>query len=853
MKKLIILFALISHFALNAQKTPDLRYYLPDENYNSSIPTPAEVLGFEIGERHVSHDQMVRYVEKITAASGRMSLEIYGRTFEKRPLMLIKITSEARQGQLEDIRQKRKEAILNGSDLSDFPAVVYQGYSVHGNEASGGNAALLMLYYLAASENPEVKEWLENNIILLDPCFNPDGFNRFSSWVNSHRSQVEVSDPNHREFDEEWPGGRTNHYWFDVNRDWLPVQLPESKGRLVNFQKWLPNVLTDHHEMGTYSTFFFQPGIESRTNPNTPDNNEMLTAKIATYHADALDSIGSLYYSKESYDDFYYGKGSTYPDINGAVGILFEQASSRGSAQESPHGVLRFPFTVRNQVVTSFSTLRAANALRIQLLEHQQQFYAESKVMASQEEYPATLIKADDGHRLKAFTEILDVHEITYFSMSEAGYRSDGIDFNRENAIVVPHDQRQYRLFKIMTEDVTSFEDSLFYDISAWSFLHSFHLESAPFKGRRVEDYTAEKNSFYPDTSYPEYQEGIVAFIIPWKTYYSSGVVYELQEAGLRLKVSNREIDFGISKIYRGDIIIPIQSQELKGKALYDLIREKASKHNVSFFYTNSYSPLGAPFESLEKTGPYLGSRNIEPLEQPRIALLVGSGVSAYDAGEVWHLLDERMKIPVTLLETSDVNAGTLSRYNVLIMVDGSYRINKDVLSNWISEGNTIIAYEDAARSLAMTGITDVQFKSQQEQQTSSEENYENMELFDGAQVIGGTIFAAKGDLTHPLLYGYSRKQFPVFRSHTLYMEMAENPRSNPLSYAADPLISGYISDEQLAQIRNTAAIDVSGVGRGRVISFMDNTNFRAFWWGTNKLLMNAIFFGSTLDYGTTR
>jgi hypothetical protein len=213
-----------------------------------------------------------------------------------------------------------------------------------------------------------VDSLLNETVILLDPSFNPDGLNRFASWVNTHKSQTLVTDPVSRELNEAWPGGRTNHYWFDLNRDWLYVQHPESQGRIAKFHEWKPNILTDHHEMGSNSTFFFQPGVPSRINPLTPQKNRELTAKIGTFHARYLDKIGSLYFTEEDYDDFYYGKGSTFPDVNGAVGILFEQASSRGHAQETINGVLSFPFTIRNQVTTSFSTLAAARALRTELL-----------------------------------------------------------------------------------------------------------------------------------------------------------------------------------------------------------------------------------------------------------------------------------------------------------------------------------------------------------------------------------------------------------------------------------------------------------------------------------------------------
>ncbi|MDX1408775.1 MAG: M14 family metallopeptidase, partial [Saprospiraceae bacterium] len=362
---LTVLLALPS--SLSGQSV-DLTYYLPDITYNPAIPTPEGFLGYQVGDWHVSHDQLKFYMQELARRSDRITIEEYARSYENRPLLLLTITSPRNHARIDEILAQRQTltdpASTTSSPAGDSPVVIYQGYSIHGNEPSGANAALLMAYYLAAGQSEEVSNLLDNAVILLDPSFNPDGLHRFSAWVNSHKNQTLTSDPADREYSEAWPRGRTNHYWFDLNRDWLLLQHPESRGRVANFHKWKPNVLTDHHEMGTNSTFFFMPGIPSRTNPITPQRNQDLTAAIAEYHAEALDEIGSLYYTKESYDDFYVGKGSTYPDVNGGIGILFEQGSARGHVQESDNGLLTFQYAIRNQVRTSLSTQRAAIGLK---------------------------------------------------------------------------------------------------------------------------------------------------------------------------------------------------------------------------------------------------------------------------------------------------------------------------------------------------------------------------------------------------------------------------------------------------------------------------------------------------------
>ena len=343
---------------------PDAPFYLPTGiTYDTSVPTPRSVLGFVVGEWHVRHDQLATYMRVVAETSDRVKIEVTGRTHEQRPLLMLTISSAENLARLEEIRQAHlvlSDPAAPAPDTSDMPVVINLGYSVHGNEASGSNAALLVAYYLAAATGGEIERLLDNAIILLDPSLNPDGLARFAQWANMHRGRVLMADPNHREHREGWPNGRTNHYWFDLNRDWLLAQHPESHARLEQFHRWRPNVLIDVHEMGSSSTYFFQPGVPNRKNPLTPETNVRLTEEIAGFHAEALDSLGSLYYSEETFDDFYYGKGSTYPDAHGSVGILFEQASIRGHLRSTSDGDLSFPFAIRNQLTTTLSTLSAA-------------------------------------------------------------------------------------------------------------------------------------------------------------------------------------------------------------------------------------------------------------------------------------------------------------------------------------------------------------------------------------------------------------------------------------------------------------------------------------------------------------
>ncbi|SFH24279.1 M14 metallopeptidase family protein [Pontibacter chinhatensis] len=839
--------------AVVAQQTETpLSYYLPAGlSYNSSIPTPKDILGYNVGEWHASHDQLVMFMREIANLSDRISITEYGRTHENRPLYLLTITSPKNHQNIEQIKEQHRQLTdpeKSGSlNIKDMPAVVWMGYSVHGNEPSGSNASLLAVYHLAAAQGPEIEKLLDETIILIDPSINPDGMNRFASWVNSHRSKNLVTDPNSAEFSEAWPRGRTNHYWFDLNRDWLPLQHPESKGRLAKFHEWKPNVLTDHHEMGTNSTFFFQPGIPSRNNPLTPESNYKLTQKIGTYHAKALDKIGSFYYTEESFDDFYFGKGSTYPDINGAVGILFEQASSRGHAQESVNGVLTFPFTIRNQFTTTLSTLEAAQAMREELLAHQRDFYKDALNEAKKASTKAYVFGSEkDKARAFHLAEIIQQHQIAVYRPKES-FTVDKVTYTPENAYIIPTDQPQYKLIEAMFEKRTTFKDSLFYDISAWTFPLAFDLEHAAlssrnFKksqlGQKVEAFALPAGEVIGGKS--DY-----AYAFEWHGYYAPRALNQLMDRGISTRVATDKFTGADGKQFDyGTILIPVSGQSINADQLHQVLQEVAQQNALQVYAMGTgFTPQGIK----------LGSPMVRSLEQPRIMMLVGDGVNSYDAGEAWHLMDDRFGMRPVLVKTTDFNRSDLSKYNVLVMAEGSYNnISKDKLRAWVQQGGTVVGMGGAAKWLADNGIGNITFKKV-EPDTSAQRAYADLENAEGAHVIGGAIFETKLDLTHPLAYGYTDAKLPIFRSNTLFMERSKSPYANPVMYTSEPLMAGYISKPNLQRVKNTAAVDVTALGAGKVIAMPDNPNFRAFWYGTNKLFLNSIFFSQIISGNSAR
>ncbi|MEH6535528.1 MAG: M14 family metallopeptidase [Psychroserpens sp.] len=833
--RLTILFIVLSYFQINAQSQTDLSYYLPQNTtYNESIPTPESVLGHQVGEWHVTHDKLVQYMQALANASDRISIENRGTTFEGRPLLLLTITSPENHSNLESIRQTHIASTENNTvDTSNMPIVVYQGFSIHGNEPSGSNAALLVAYYLAASESNDVKELLNQTVILFDPSFNPDGLQRFAYWANTNRSKNLNPDPNDREYNEVWPGGRTNHYWFDMNRDWLPVQLPESRVRIASFHKWLPNILTDHHEMGTNASFFFQPGIPSRTHPLTPKLNQELTKNIGNYHAKALDKIGSLYYTEESFDDFYYGKGSTFPDINGGIGILFEQASSRGHIQESDNGILTFPFTIRNQFTAALSTLDAAKGMREDILQYQHDFYKNARTEATKENEKA-IVFGDEKDAAKTFhlAEILKRHQIDFHELKK-DISSDGKNFKKGFAYIIPKNQKNTRLINAMFEKRTKFQDSLFYDVSAWTFPLAFGLdysENATTReaGAKVDDLKMRTGSISAKSDY--------AYLMEWHEYYAPKALNKILGSDLRAKVGMKRFSINGKDYDYGTIMIPVQNQNKSPDALYDFLKQIAVENHLNIDAVKTGLTQGID----------LGSSQFRAMKQPKVAMIVGDGIRSYDAGEIWHLFDQRYDMRITKLDNKSLNRANLDRYNTIIMPSGSAGADAiKKLKEWVQKGGTLIGYRSALNWLNTNKFIKLDFKKM----TLDAKNitFEQRGDFRGAQVVGGAIFEADLDRSHPINFGYKNDKIALFRNNTMFMNTDKQSYNNPIQYTKNPLLSGYISKRNLDSLALTVPFKAKNLGQGNVIVFTDNTNFRAFWYGTNKLLMNAIFFREEL------
>ncbi len=847
-KILTLIIFICVPFAVNSQDY----YYNDFKPFNESIPSPEEFLGYPIGDYHTRHDLVVSYLKKLAELSNNASFSVYGKTYENRKLTLLAISSIDNHKNLEQIKIKHLQVVNGNTDITDFsdlPIIINLGYGVHGNEPSSTEAALLTAYILVASENEKVKEFRKEAVIFIDPTINPDGRDRHTNWVNNFRGDPLIADKYDIEHNETWPRGRTNHYWFDLNRDLFLGVHDESNARLKWYHEWYPNVVTDFHEMGTNSTYFFEPKNKSASlNPITPKENRSVLNKVfAEQFSEDLDKIGSLYFTDEVFDSTYPGYGSTYMDLQGSLALLFEQASSRGHLQENSTGVISFAFTIKNQFVSSIATIKASIKNKQLLYQYQHTFFANSKDKAAKSNVKGYVFGDDiDANRNKAFIDLLLKHKIEVYSL-EDDLKINDKKFKSENSYVVPTKQKQYYMVQSIFETYSKYRDSVYYDTSAWSLVNFYNMEYNELP--KMPKISSAINKGSNKIKVEPISTSDYAYIIPYEDYYAPAFLYQLQQNNVIVKTSSKpfsilsegkEVQFG-----RGALMVSVKDQRVTKDSLFNLIKVSSIKYEVQVYAVNSGFTI---------RGNGLGSRSFQTVKKPKVMMIVEGEVSSYEAGEVWHLFEKRMNMHITKVPERNFSKVDLSRYNVIIMVSGNYKLldkkSKEKLKEWISNGNTLITTAKASSWVIKNKLVNegVIAKGNDSLIQPTRMNYGDSRGSLGKQNIGGAIFQVDLDITHPIAYGYQKRNLPVYKNNTVFLKPSSNKFSTVASYSQEPHIDGYISDENMNLLKKSASIIVSKIGQGRVVLFADNPNFRGAWYGTNKLFMNAIFFGSLIN-----
>ncbi len=742
MKSLILfLFALLAIINAPAQTG----YFLPNaKKLNPNIPTPEQFLGYPIGSHHTRHDKIVEYFKRLDNLSERFVVEEIGATIGHRVQIVAKVTSASNHARLEEIRKKNLEG------ATDIPMVIQLGYNVHGNEPSSSEAAMLTAYFLAASEDDETLKWLNEMVILIDPVYNPDGRDRHTHWANMHKGAVPSSDPLEREHNEAWPGGRTNHYWFDLNRDWFLGVHPESRNRMQFFHQWRPYVMTDHHEMGTNSTFYFDPGKYTSNNPIVPAYlYDVVHPKFAEYFAAGLNDIGSLYFTKEAYDKLYPGYGSSYVNFYGGIGILFEQASSRGHLQETTTIPLTFGFTIRNQVSASLATVRASLTEKDMLRKLRKDFFSTAMSQAKASPVKAYVFgEPRDATRTAAFIDLLLMHQIEVYELGQ-NITVGGRSFEKGKTYVVPTEQTNYIMVRSAFEKDITYRDSTFYDASTWSLVHAFNMPHAEVKGafvkgNRVKELTRSLSSV---------QKSNYAYLMDITDYNAHRAIYNLQSKNIIVRTSFKPFSAKINGTERnfphGSLVIPVQQQKVNPDELFAAIKEASQMAGVDFYSVET---------GLSSKGVDLGSAAVRTVKQPKVLMPIGMGVSGYEAGEVWHLLDQRIEMPISKVDLANFSRVNLNDYNALVMVSGTYPSDKamtDKIKLWVQNGGTLITMKTATEWAIKQGLVKEKLVPIDTVKNPKRVDFELAADTEGAKNIGGSIFQVDLDVTNPIGFGY--------------------------------------------------------------------------------------------------
>ncbi|WP_312326657.1 M14 family zinc carboxypeptidase [Stenotrophomonas sp.] len=824
-------------------------YFFPKAgDFDPAIPTPQQFLGYEIGSRYTRHDQLVAYFDELAKHSDKIKVERIGSSYEGRPLLIATVTSAQNQQQLETLRRQHVTLADPAQPLSaagNSPVVVWLGYSVHGNETSSGEAALLTAYYLVASRSAETAQWLDRAVVLFDPAQNPDGRDRAASWHNAYASSPASSDPADKEHVEPFPQGRTNHYFTDLNRDWLALTQQDTRPKIAYFHQWYPNVQIDFHEMGKDSTYYFEPSPASMHSPLLPASSYEWNKTLAKYHAQSLDALGSLYYTGENFDNFSPVYGSTYPDFHGAVGVTVEQASSRGRVQESANGLLTFPFTIRNQVATGLGTVRGAVTEREGLLKLQKEFFQSALKQANQQPVKAFVFgDAKDPGLTRRLLDLLLQHRITVQALT-ASVTVDGQRFEPGSAYVVPTAQPQFRLVHSIFAETPPIKGDVFYGSTSYAIAPAYGLAFAGSRsrvdaGERISALPAERGGVSGG------QAGY-AYVFDWRDYNASRALYALQAKGVVTRAAFQPFTAatagGEQAFARGSVVIPVAGQTLAGDALLAVVDEVARSSGVQ---------VHALASGQSRSGIDLGSDSVKALRKPAVALVMGEGVSATEIGSAWFLLDRQVQLPASKLDPAQLGKVNLDRYTTIVLSGGTYSgvdaAAVAALKRWINAGGSLVTYGSAAKWAIEQKLSDEVLGAEEKEPDGARRAFGDQRDIAAIERVSGNILSADVDTSHPLGFGLPRTELAVNKENGISFKPSRNAFSTVVRIDPTPRVNGYLSENNRTRVAGSAWLLVSPQGQGNVVLFADDPAHRKYWHGTERLLLNAVFFGNLLN-----
>lgn len=816
---------------------------------DKQLKSPETFLGYKIGTRYTPHWKIVSYFNHVAEAMpGMVKLEKYGETNEGRPLLLTFISSAENMKNLEAIRMNNLRLANLAKDKAapleeNVPAIVWLSYNVHGNETSSSEAAMLTLYALVNPAEPRTKEWLKNTVVIIDPCLNPDGRDRYVNWFNSvvgkQINPLRVA----REHREPWPGGRTNHYNFDLNRDWAWQTQVESRQRIKVYNEWMPQVHVDYHEQGINEPYYFAPAAQPYHEVITAWQREFQVT-IGKNHAKYFDANGWLYFTKEVFDLYYPSYGDTYPTYNGAIGMTYEQGGiGAGLGVINDEGdTLTLADRAQHHYTTSLSTIEISSLNAGRLVKEFRKFFNEA-VANGVGEYKSYVIRnlPKDKERIESLLELLNRNGIQYTAASGAGKGYNYLtgkeeSFTLNNDILISAMQPRSAMVKVLFEPQGRLVDSATYDITAWSVPYAYGLEAYASREKLAGSGAVQLPKVVnEETSY--------GYVIPWNGVKSVSLAGQLLQKGMLLRYVEEPFEVNGNKFDRGSILVLKTANKAFGNMLFSEVRKSADALNVKLYpITTGFVDKGNDF----------GSEKVHPFRAPKVVLLTGDGVSSNAAGEIWHFFDKQLDYPVTLVNAADLGRIEWSETDVLIMPDGNYKFlsdkaQLDAFKEWISKGGRVVALESAVPALAKAELGIKLKKTDDTDKKDDKPGYEALRSYRDRErdylrnTTPGSIYKVELDNTSPLAYGYPAWYYTLKMDDNVY-EFFGAEGWNTGIIRKDNQVAGFVGSILKNRLKDGLLFGMQQIGSGTVCYLADNVMFRNFWENGKLMFCNAVF-----------
>ena len=811
-----------------------------------NLQSPDNFLGYPLGKQFTQHFQIVNYFKQAALTMPKMmQLEKYGETNERRPLLLAFISSPENMVKLEEIRKNnlRLSGMLTDKPADiNMPTVVWLSYNVHGNEASSSEVSMKTLYELLNPDNIQTKAWLKNIVVIIDPCINPDGRDRYVNWLMQMTGKNVNPNPDAREHVEPWPGGRVNHYNFDLNRDWAWQTQVETKQRLIKYNQWMPQVHSDYHEQGYNNPYYFAPAAEPFHEVIT-NWQRSFQIELGKNHAKYFDANGWLYFTKEVFDLFYPSYGDTYPTYNGSIGMTFEQAghSRGGTAVITNTGdTLTLTDRIAHHFTTSMSTLEAVSK-SVQVLNKEFKKFFDDAKNNGVGEYKTFVITEVNSNKINALKSLLDANGIVYGTSGQLALKGFNYFTGKEEmftsnkSLVISTYQSKGVLAKVLFEPKSKLLDSATYDITAWSMPFVFGLQAYAVREKiMVAD---EKMSPKNDVEIPLSSYG---YLLQYQSFEDAKLLAALLNADIKVRFAERDFKANEKNFNKGTLIILKKGNEDK---LQDFI-------SITKKYDAAITTIASGFM---EAGFDLGSEKIHFINKPRVAMLTGKGVQAEAAGEVWHLFDQQLNYPITLINAEDLGNTNLKNIDVLILPNGRYKFFDDKdgssdLKNWVRQGGKIIAIEYAMLQMAGNdwGLKLKKADEEKDKKEDVKPSYNDLKKFADNETegiknnIAGAIYKVELDNTHPLAFGYASDYYTLKMNSNIYEFLKDGWNVGVIK--KDNYVSGFVGSKLKDKVNDALMLGAQDFGRGSVVYFSDDPIFRCFWENGKLMFSNAVF-----------